>query len=106
MKYSTRSLQDQPNSGLFRFTLQLVLLTAMSLAFVLTAAGQGSDIPPVLCSHWRSAGQLTMEGSVLSGHHPGHPCAGHTGHPCTGYTGHPGYPCTGHTGHPGYPCHS
>ena len=45
MKYSTRSLQDQPNSGLFRFTLQLVLLTAMSLAFVLTAAGQDGDMP-------------------------------------------------------------
>ena len=105
MKYSTRSLQDQPNSGLFRFTLQLVLLTAMSLAFVLTAAGQDGNMPQSVQSR-ASAGQLTLEGSVLSSHHPGHPCAGHTGHPCTGHTGHPGYPCTGHTGHPGYPCHS
>ena len=105
MKYLTRSLQDQPNSGLFRFTLQLVLLTAMSLAFVLTAAGQDGDMPPPVQS-LANAGQLTLEGSVLSGHHPGHPCAGLTGPPCTGHTSHPGYPCTGHTGHPGTPCHS
>ena len=94
MNYSSCGSQNQPNTGLIRLPLQLLLWAALCLPFALNATAaeggmqpaspqvaQGAIAPVQVAAN---AAYSTIETGVFAGHGPGDPCAGHSGHPCGG----------------------